>query len=316
MKWTEVNVKTTNEAVEAVSSIFDGLDAVGVKIENALDFENYRASNPAELMELKDIPHITEGAIVSAYYPDDSTNIDVILSQLRTKVNALVDFGLDIGEASITTVEVQDDNWATAWKKYYHPVRITRYLTVKPSWSDYQASFSDEKVISLDPGMAFGTGTHPTTRLCLQALEMTMRGGETLYDVGTGSGVLSIAAKHLGASDVEAFDVDDIAVAATQENFDLNPIAKDIKVSANDLLKGINRPVDTIVANILSDILVPLIPQAKQLLNSNGYFILSGIIDDKLELVIDTLIANDFKIEEVLHYGEWRGVIATNRKDD
>jgi ribosomal protein L11 methyltransferase len=315
LKWTEVNVKTTNEAVEAVSSIFDGLDAVGVKIENALDFANYHASSPSELFELKDIPHITEGAIISAYYPD-STDMSAVLDQLKQKVHQLTDFGLNVGEASITTLEVQDDNWATAWKKYYHPVRITRYLTVKPSWSDYEASQPDEKVISLDPGMAFGTGTHPTTRLCLQALEMILRGGETLYDVGTGSGVLSIAAKYLGAGVIEAFDVDDIAVASAQENFDLNPVATDIAVRPNDLLKGISRKVDVIVANILSEILVPLIPQAKDLLNQDGYFVMSGIIDDKLDLIIETLLANDFKIEEVLHYGEWRGVIATNKKDD
>ena len=168
MKWTEVNVKTTNEAVEAVSSIFDGLDAVGVKIEDALDFKNYQASYPSELYELKDIPHITEGAIVSAYYPE-STDVSKVVGQLKAKLNELPSFGLDVGPASVTTVEVQDDDWATAWKKYYHPVRITRYLTVKPSWSDYQASQPDEKVISLDPGRAFGTGTHPTTRLCFHA---------------------------------------------------------------------------------------------------------------------------------------------------
>lgn len=315
MEWTEVNVKTTTEAVEAISSIFDGLGAVGVKIEDALDFENYRASNPSELFELKDIPHITEGAIISAYYPD-STDIKALVTELKNKVQELKSFGLDIGEASVTTVAVQDDNWATAWKKYYHPVRLTRYLTVKPSWSDYKPVDQDEKVISLDPGMAFGTGTHPTTRLCLQALELYLRGQESVYDVGTGSGVLSIAAKHFGAKEVEAFDVDDVAVQSAQENFDLNPIAKDILVRPNDLLKGISRSVDVIVANILSEVLVPLIPQAKNLLNQNGYLIMSGIIDDKLDLILQTVQENGLKVEEVLYYGEWRGVIATNRRED
>ncbi|WP_426422332.1 50S ribosomal protein L11 methyltransferase [Pediococcus acidilactici] len=315
MKWTEVNVKTTNEAVEAVSSIFDGLDAVGVKIEDALDFKNYQASYPSELYELKDIPHITEGAIVSAYYPE-STDVSKVVGQLKAKLNELPSFGLDVGPASVTTVDVQDDDWATAWKKYYHPVRITRYLTVKPSWSDYQASQPAEKVISLDPGRAFGTGTHPTTRLCLQAMEMIMRGNETVYDVGTGSGVLSIAAKLLGAAKVEAFDVDDDAIAAAQENFDLNPIAKSIAARPNDLLEGIKQPVDLIVANILSDVLVPMIPQAKSLLNKNGWLVMSGIIDDKLPLIQKTLAANDFKVNQVLTYGEWRGVIASHQLEE
>ena len=315
MKWTEVNVKTTNKAVEAVSSIFDGLDAVGVKIEDALDFKNYQASYPSELYELKDIPHITEGAIVSAYYPE-STDVSKVVGQLKAKLNDLPSFGLDVGPASVTTVEIQDDDWATAWKKYYHPMRITRYLTVKPSWNDYQASQPDEKVISLDPGRAFGTGTHPTTRLCLQAMEMIMRGNETVYDVGTGSGVLSIAAKLLGAAKVEAFDVDDDAIAAAQENFDLNPIAKSIAARPNDLLEGIKQPVDLIVANILSDVLVPMIPQAKSLLNKNGRLVMSGIIDDKLPLIQKTLAANDFKVNQVLTYGEWRGVIASHQLEE
>lgn len=314
MKWTEVNVKTTNEAVEAVSSIFDGLDAVGVKIENALDFKNYHTSNPSELFELKDIPHINDGAIVSAYYPD-STDINAIVDQLRIKVNELSNFGLDVGDASITMVDVQDDDWATAWKKYYHPVRITRYLTVKPSWSSYVGN-DDEKVISLDPGMAFGTGTHPTTRLCLQALEIILRGNESVYDVGTGSGVLSIAAKQLGAGTVEAFDVDDVAVQSAQENFDLNPIAKNITARPNNLLEGIERPVDVIVANILSEILVPLIPQAQSLLKKDGHLIMSGIIDDKLDVILKAVESNGLKVKEVLYDGEWRGVIATNRQED
>ncbi|MGX9799904.1 50S ribosomal protein L11 methyltransferase [Pediococcus acidilactici] len=315
MKWTEINVKTTNEAVEAISNIFDGLDAVGVKIEDALDFKNYQASYPSELYELKDVPHVTEGAIVSAYYPE-STDVAKVVSQLKDKINELPGFWLDIGPASVTTVEVQDDDWATAWKKYYHPVRITRYLTVKPSWSDYQATQPDEKVISLDPGRAFGTGTHPTTRLCLQAMEVVMRGNETVYDVGTGSGVLSIAAKLLGAGKVAAFDVDDEAIAAAQENFDLNPIAKTISAQPNDLLKGISEPVDLIVANILTDVLVPMIPQAKSLLNKNGWLVMSGIIDDKLPVIEETLAANDFQINQVLTYGEWRGIIASHQLDE
>ncbi|GEP18637.1 50S ribosomal protein L11 methyltransferase [Pediococcus argentinicus] len=315
MKWTEVNVNTTNEAVEAVSSMFEELGAIGVKIDDALDYENYQTTGFGELYELKDIPHITEGAMVSAYYPE-TTDLKPILTTLKSKLDQLSSFGIDAGKNEITTLAVKDDDWATAWKKYYHPVRITRYLTVTPSWDEYKPTQESEHVIRLDPGMAFGTGTHPTTRLCLQGLEMVVRGGESMYDVGTGSGVLSIAAKHLGVGDIEAFDLDDIAVKAAEENLDLNPIAKDIKVSANNLLENKTKKVDLIVANILADIIVPLVPQAAQLLNENGYFITSGIIDDKLPVVLAALEKEHFKIEEILQFGEWRGVIATNRVDD
>ena len=128
--------------------------------------------------------------------------------------------------------------------------------------------------------------------------------------------MLSIAAKLLGAAKVEAFDVDDDAIAAAQENFDLNPIAKSIAARPNDLLEGIKQPVDLIVANILSDVLVPMIPQAKSLLNKNGWLVMSGIIDDKLPLIQKTLAANDFKVNQVLTYGEWRGVIASHQLEE
>lgn len=315
MDWTEVSVKTTNEAVEAVNSIFEDLGAVGVKIDNALDYQNWHGQNHGELYELKDIPHIKEGAVISAYYPD-TTDLKPILMTLNQKIEKLRTFDLDIGTGEVSTIKIKDDDWATAWKKYYHPVRITRYITVVPSWESYAPVQQNEHVIRLDPGMAFGTGTHPTTRLCIQALEMVIRGGEKVLDVGTGSGVLSIAAKYFGASTVLAYDLDEVAVRAAKENLDLNPISKDVKVSANNLLNGIDESSDLIVANILADIIVPLVPQAYRNLNPNGYFLTSGIIADKLDLVLDELKKYNFVIEEVLSFGEWRAVIAKKKVEN
>ena len=164
--------------------------------------------------------------------------------------------------------------------------------------------------------MAFGTGTHPTTKLMLQALEMTLRGGESLLDVGTGSGVLSIAAKQLGAGAVQAFDLDPVAVASAKKNLALNPVAADVQVAQNSLLDGINTQVDVVVANILAEIILPLIPQALANLKPGGTFLTSGIIKDKFETVKQAQEDAGFVIDETLRIKDWYGIIAHKKGED
>ena len=206
--------------------------------------------------------------------------------------------------------EVVEENWATAWKKYYHPLQVTRFLTVVPSWEEYELKHADERVIRLDPGLAFGTGTHPTTMLSLQALETYIRGNETILDVGTGSGVLSIASKALGAKHVHAYDLDDVAVKSAMDNIKLNDYAKDVTVKANDLLKGITIEADIVVANILSEIIVPLIPEAYDVLKPGGLFLTSGIIEDKKELIISEQKKQGFIIIQVQQMKDWCSIVA------
>lgn len=312
MEWTQVTVTTESESVKAVSYILNDLGAAGVKIEDAKDFDKLAAGKygpHGEIIDPNDIPHIKTGATVTAYYPQNIF-VPEILPTIKQRVTALSQFGLNPGKAKVTSEAVSDENWATAWKKYYHPVRVTRNLTVVPQWEDYQAQQANEQLIYLDPGMAFGTGTHPTTRLMLQALEMVVRGDETVLDVGTGSGVLSIAAKLLGVGDVYAYDVDEVAVNSALENLKLNPIAKSIKVAANDLLAGVTHTADLVVANILAEIIMPLVPQAYECLNMGGHFLCSGIIADKVDLVIEKLQKQGFKVQETLKIEDWYGIIA------
>jgi ribosomal protein L11 methyltransferase len=289
--------------------------ASGVAIEDALDIENFQGDEYGELLDKETITSLKEGAYVAAYFPE-TIFLPEILPFIREEVAKLPEYGLAIGKNEVTVSEVAEENWATAWKKYYHPVHISRYLTIVPSWEEYTAQHTDEKIITLDPGMAFGTGTHPTTRLTLQALEVTLRGGETVLDVGTGSGVLSIASKYLGAKDVYAFDLDEVAVQAAQENMDLNPIASDVSVSANDLLKGIETPADVIVANILADIIVLMVPDAWRLLKSDGTLIVSGIIHEKKQMVIDTLEAQGFEVDQVFQQKDWYAIILKKPEED
>ena len=315
MQWTEVSVLTTNEAVEAVSNILQEAGASGVKIDDAADYAHLKPGKYGEVVDLKTIPHRTSGAEITAYYPE-TVFIPEIFPTIKQRVAELRQFGLNPDPATVTTKAVADESWATAWQKYYHPVRVTRYLTVTPSWENYQPVQAGEHVIRLDPGMAFGTGTHPTTILSLTELEMVLRGDETMYDVGTGSGVLSIAAKALGAKTVTAFDLDDVAVRSAQANLNLNPIAKDVEARPNDLLNGIQQPVDLVVANILAEIILPLVPQAWANLNPGGHFLTSGIIADKLASVVAAQEKQGFVIDNILQMKDWRGVIAHKPTED
>jgi len=309
MKWTEVTVSTSNEAVEAVSNILMESGASGVKIDDALDYQNLKPDRYGEIIDLATIPHITEGAKISAYYPE-TVFVPEIIPTIKQRVAKLAEFGLNPQPAEVSMADLSDENWATAWKKYYHPVRVTRYLTIVPSWESYQPTQPGELVLKLDPGMAFGTGTHPTTKLSLQGLETVINGGEHLIDVGTGSGILSIAAKAMGVGEVEAYDLDEVAVKSAQANLDLNPVAADIKVAANDLLKGIQTQADIIVANILAEIIIPLVPQAKANLKRGGYFITSGIIDDKFQTVLTAIKDACFQITQHTQMGDWHSIVA------
>lgn len=308
MKWNEVKVTTESEAIEAVSNILMEAGASGVMIEDSLDIENYKTDAYGELLDKQNYEMITEGAVVTAYFPE-TTFLPEIMPTIQARIAQLAEFGLAIGKNEVEISEVSEENWATAWKKYYHPVQISRFLTIVPSWQDYQATHPEEKIITLDPGMAFGTGTHPTTRLTLQALEVTLHGDETVLDVGTGSGVLSIASKYLGAKEVHAFDLDEVAVRAAKENMDLNPIASDVKVSANDLLKGIETQGDVIVANILADIIVLMLADAHRLLKDTGHLIISGIIEAKREMVLAACDEAGFVVEQQLNQKDWYAII-------
>lgn len=299
MEWTKVTVATVNEAVEAIANILTEAGAEGIQIEDASINDTL----------------VGDVAAVSAFFPE-TVFVPEKLPLIRQRVLQLTEFGLAIGEGSVNLQQVADDDWATAWKKYYQPTRLTRFLTVVPSWTDYQPTDEREALIRMDPGMAFGTGTHPTTHLSVQMLEMVLRGGEQLIDVGTGSGVLSIAAAHLGVQDIRAYDVDQVAVDAAVANFDLNPVTKGIIAKPNDLLHGITGVADVIVANMLPVVLVPLIPQVPALLKEGGHLLLAGIITEKEAVIRETLSANGLMVEESLHMGDWVGLITRLKTDE
>lgn len=312
MDWTAIKVVTSSEAVEAVSYMLTTEGAAGIQIDDSADFKNLKAGRYGkygEIVDPEEIPHRTNGAAVIGYFPENMF-VPELITTLMEKVKKLDNFDLDPGEAKVSAEAVNDRDWATVWQKYYHPLRVTNQLTIVPQWEKYHPASRNEKLIVLDPGMAFGTGTHPTTRLMLEALEIVVRGGERMIDVGTGSGVLSIAASYLGVDQIAAYDIDEVAVESAKKNLALNPNVKNVTVGVNSLLDGIHTQVDLLVANILAEIIVPLIPQAFENLKAGGQFLVSGIISDKVELVENKLKEQGFIVEQKLRMKDWYGMIA------
>ena len=304
MNWLEVTVNTHSESVEVVSSILIELGSKGVSIEDPLDYYQLTDEQLEWLkVQQKDL-YETDTVIVKGYFQPSqwSKDSDVLLHE---KLEEIKVYGLQTGPLSVQVKEVGEEDWANAWKQYYFPVRVTRFLTVVPSWIDYEKEQDDELLIEIDPGLAFGTGTHPTTQLSLTALEQTIRGNESVLDVGTGSGVLSIASKLLGASKVTAFDIDEMATRVAKENIALNPTIGEIEVFENNLLVGVDQKSDLIVANILAEILLQMPQDAYRNLNDDGSLILSGIIESKANEVKEAYEKAGFTLVERMTMREW-----------
>ncbi len=307
--WQELTISVSREAEEAVSNILIDLGSQGVAIDDSADYLGAAGPFGEVLPQVEQLNTVA----ITAYYPE-TANLEMIRQEVKERLAQLRDFGLDIGETQLTTQQLAEEDWADNWKKYFEPARITHDLTIVPSWTDYEVT-TGEKIIKLDPGMAFGTGTHPTTKMSLFALEQVLRGGETVLDVGTGSGVLSIASSLLGAKEIFAYDLDDVAVRVAQENIALNAGTENIHVAAGDLLKGVDIEADVIVANILADILVNLTDDAYRLLKDEGYLIMSGIISEKWDLVRESAEAAGFFLETHMIQGEWNACVFKKTKE-
>ncbi|MGD6841279.1 50S ribosomal protein L11 methyltransferase [Bacillus infantis] len=312
MKWSEISIHTTNEAIEPISNILHEAGASGVVIEDPFDLIKDREDQFGEIYQLNPQDYPEEGVIVKAYLPVNSF-LGETVDEIKEAINGLILYNIDIGLNKVTISEVNEEEWATAWKKYYNPVKISERFTIVPTWEDYTPVSSDELIIELDPGMAFGTGTHPTTVMCIQALERTVAKGDRVVDVGTGSGVLSIAAAMLGAEKVEALDLDEVAVKSARLNIKLNKVHETVSVSQNNLLNGVQEGADVVVANILAEVILRFTDDVAKTVKKGGCFIASGIIQQKKQQVKDAIIQAGFEIEEILQMEDWVAIIARNK---
>ncbi|PLS15180.1 50S ribosomal protein L11 methyltransferase [Bacillus sp. M6-12] len=309
MKWSEIAIHTTNEAVEPVSNILHEAGASGVVIEDPSDLIKERENVFGEIYNLNPADYPDEGVIIKAYLPVNSF-LGETVEGIKEAINTLLIYDIDLGRNAVSISEVHEEEWATAWKKYYNPVKISERFTIVPTWENYEPVSSDELIIELDPGMAFGTGTHPTTVMCIQALERTVKPGDSVVDIGTGSGVLSIAAALLEAEKVHALDLDEVAVASAKLNVKLNKVQHLVLVTQNNLLDGIDDTVDVAVANILAEVIIRFTDDVAKAVKPGGYFIASGIIQQKKQDVKEAIEASGFTIEETVLMEDWVAIIA------
>lgn len=308
--------------MEMISNFLHEAGAGGVTIEEPVDNNKPRDTS---LGEFYDIPpnDIPEGEVwLSGYFPE-GIDMEAVIKEVSQRSEELREFDIDPGSIIISVKDVNDDDWANNWKQYFKPLRVSSQLTIKPTWEEYTPQSVDEKIIELDPGMAFGTGTHPTTTLCLRALEGIIQDGDDVIDVGTGSGILAIGACLLGASRVLALDLDPVAVTIAGENVTLNNLEEKITVVESDLLSvitkgiglelGVTVPVRVVVANILAEVILLFPDDVYQALQPGGYFIASGIYKNKEQVVREGLLAAGFEIEETAREEDWIAFVARKR---
>ena len=311
MQWCEAIVHTNTAGSDAVSELMIRLGATGTEIVDRADVPD--PAKPGVYWELFDpamLAAMPQDVLVKGWFAQDEHTHDV-LAGLRTALAALRADGADFGALSLETADVADEDWAENWKQYYKPFRIGERLVVKPSWEPYAPAAGDV-VVELDPGMAFGTGTHETTFMCMEMLQKHRRGGERVMDVGTGSGILAIAAAKLNASRVLAVDIDPDAVRVAKENIEKNGVADTVRAVAGDLVKGETMPCDLAVANIVADAICMLAGPLTRHLKSGGLLICSGIIREREADVLAAAKAAGYTVADRLTKGEWVALALQN----
>ncbi|PRR83927.1 50S ribosomal protein L11 methyltransferase [Clostridium vincentii] len=306
--WIEIRVITKSEALEPISGIFYSLDCKGVAIEDPEDLLG-REQGPFtwDFADINVLEYKGEFAVVKGYFPDEE-NIEEILSYIKEKVEEIKGLGIDVGLGRVESIKIHEEDWANTWKKYFKPLKIGEKIVVKPIWEEYEQKDS-ELIVELDPGMAFGTGDHETTKMCIQALEKYVEKDSTVFDVGCGSGILAISAAKLGAKKAVGVDLDPVAVKSALENVAYNNL-DNIEILHGNLIEVIEGKADIVVANILAEIICILAEDVSRVLKSGGYFITSGIIHDRVEMVTNKLEECGFVVETVNKDGKWNCIIA------
>ena len=315
MKWNRFTVKTKTEAEDIVISTLAEVGIEGVEIQ---DKQPLTEEDKAQMfVDIMPEGPADDGVAYLNFYLEEDADKEAILKDVREALDDLKNF-MDIGEATIEESQTEDKDWINNWKTFFKPFRAADDIVIKPTWEEYKKEKDSDILIEIDPGIAFGTGSHETTKLCIQALDKYVKNGDSVLDVGCGSGILSIAALKLGAKHATAIDIDEVAVKVAAENMAVNHIpSSDYTLYDGDLISNAFLKVkagtghDIVVANILADVIIPLTGVVKPHLKKGGLYITSGIIDTKEAEVREALLENGFEILDVTYMKEWCCFIAT-----
>lgn len=300
-EWSQIKVSCKLELLDEVTAVMN-------MISNYLQIEDYSDIDLktcyGDLIDEAILNADKTVAAVSVYLPADSGVNDTV-TFLRERFDAL---GLEV---SMTISGVNEEDWANSWKAYYKPIRIGERIVIVPAWEKYEEQEGDI-VVRMDPGMAFGTGTHETTRLVIGLLEKQVRKGDRVLDVGCGSGILAICAAKLGAERCRAYDIDPVAVKVARENIKDSGLAEQVTCDVSDLLRQVDRkdaPYRVICANIVADIIIRMTPDVGELMDENSVILASGIIVERASDVIECFEANGFRIVERAEENGWCALV-------
>lgn len=317
MNWTEVNIYTATEGIDILCASLMDIGIKGFVVKDSSDFKEFLENKDGkwdyiddDLMNLSDCE-----TCLTVYLPDNSQGMEMMIS-LRALLKQIKsnDENNVFGRLELELLQVKEEDWANNWKQYFKPLKVGKKLLVKPSWEEY--SNNDERVVlEIDPASSFGTGQHNTTKLCLELLEESLNTGDRVLDLGCGSGILSIGAMLLGASEITAVDIEQNAVETAIENAKKNNILQDKYIaycgdviSDHVLCEKIGKGYDLITANIVADVLISMRSIFRQKLKNNGILIISGIIIERKDEVVNAVVESGFKVIETAEGEGWAAV--------
>ena len=309
--WLKIDMFTTSEGIEPLYGMLLSMGIESAEIADEQDFESFLEKNTQywDYVDEALRQEMHAPTRVTVYVRDDVNGRETLLL-LRENVKRLKAENAAVGSLDIKIADVGEDDWFAEWKQYYKPFRVGDDITIVPAWEDFAG---EGIVLRINPGMLFGTGSHNTTRLCIEILEKQIKPGCNVFDVGCGSGILSILSLLLGASSALAVDIDAAAPRIAHENAELNGIGKDVyTVLHKNILEEevTDQRFDLVVANIVADVIIPLSAKVGKYIKEDGVFLCSGIIQDRLDDVLKALAQNGFRLLEKKQDGEWWAVLS------
>lgn len=319
MEWTKVIIDTTVEAVDSITWFLGEMEIYSVEIEDHLPLtEEERREMYVDLLPDEIAPN--DGKAKVSFYLEDDSNLDEIVKNVKKELKKLSTY-MNIGSGEVTIDSTKEEDWVNNWKQYFKPFYVDDHIMVKPTWEVVENVPEGDLIVEIDPGTAFGTGSHETTKLCMRQLKKYVKNDTVLLDVGCGSAILSILGLKLGAKYAVDTDIDPNAVRAANENFEVNHLEKDqYKVLLGNILEDEqmredlgSECYDIVVANILADVIIPLSSFVPQFLKEDGVFISSGIINTKEEDVKQAILDAGMEIMEISHMGDWVSITAKRK---